>query len=101
MCSFKDFQNACDALFQTARDYTVERIKVFDTIFMLETHTFSFFFLQLSAQAALCKWHQYQERETLEELFFGRVRDLEIQCQLIKAVENFDNTLKLAFECEK
>ena len=100
MCSFKDFHDACEALFQTARDYTVERIKLYNTIFMLETNSFSAFFARLTAQA-LCNWHQDQERDTIKYLFIGRVRDVEVQRQLIKARKNLDNTLKLALECEK
>ena len=37
----------------------------------------------------------------LKEFFIGRVCDVEVQRQLIKANENNDNTLKLALECEK
>ena len=36
--------HSCEAIFKTARDYTVEWIKLYNTIFVLETDTFSSFF---------------------------------------------------------
>ena len=60
VCSFKDFHDAYEAMFQTARDYTVERIKLYNKFIMLESDTFSSFFARTSAQAALCNWRQDQ-----------------------------------------
>ena len=51
---FRDFHYACETLFTVERDYTVERIKLNNTIFMLDTDTFSSFYARLSAQIALC-----------------------------------------------
>ena len=39
--------HSCEAIFQTARDYTVEWTKLYNTIFVLETDTFSSFFCEL------------------------------------------------------
>ena len=36
------------------RDYTVERIKLYNSIIMLDSDTFSSFYARLSAQIALC-----------------------------------------------
>ena len=82
---FRDFHNACETLFKVERDYTVERIKLHNTIFMLENDTFSSVYARLSAQIALCNWPHAQERDTLKDLFIGRIRDVDVQQQLIKA----------------
>ena len=37
---FRVFHNACDTLFKVKRDYTVERIKLYNSIFMLDNDTF-------------------------------------------------------------
>ena len=50
---------------------------------------------------ALCNWPHDQERETLKDIFIGRVRDIDVQQQLIKAKADLDGTYKLALECEK
>ena len=62
--SLENFHDAFEALFQNARDYTVEQIKLYSTIFMLETDSFSSFLAPIAAQAALCNWPQDQERDT-------------------------------------
>ena len=67
-----------------ARDYTVERIKLYNTVFMLDNDTFSSFYARLSAQIALCNWPNAQERETLKDIFIGRIRDVHVQQLLIK-----------------
>ena len=59
------------------------------------------FYARLSAQVALCNWHNVQGRETLKDLFIGRIRDVDVQQQLIKAKADLDDTFKLALECEK
>ena len=66
---------------------------------MLENDTFSSFYARLSAQVALCNWPNAHERETLKDLFIGRIRDVDVQQQLIKA--KADDTFKLVLECEK
>ena len=68
---------------------------------MLENDTFSSFYARLSAQVALCNWPNDQEKETLKDLFIGRIRDVEVKQQLIKAKADLDGTFKLALECEK
>ena len=98
---FREFHNAYETLFNIERDYTVERIKLYNTIFMLENDTFSSFYARLSAQIALCNWPNAQERDTLKDLFIGRIRDVDVQQQLIKAKVDLDDTFKLALECEK
>ena len=40
-CSFIDFHKCCEDLFKAERDYTVERIKLYNTIFMQENDPFS------------------------------------------------------------
>ena len=82
---FREFHNACETLFKIERDYTVERIKLYNTIFMLENDTFSSFYARLSAQITLCNWPNAQERDTLKDLFIGRIRNVDVQQQLIKA----------------
>ena len=67
---------------------------------MLENDTFSSFYSRHSAQVALCNWPNAQERETLKDLFIGRIRDVDVQEQLIKAKADLDDTFKLALECE-
>ena len=67
---------------------------------MLENDTFSSFYASLSAQVALCYWLHDQERETLKDLF-RRIRDIDIQQQLIKAKADLDGTFKLALQCKK
>ena len=79
----------------------MERIKLYNTVFMLENDTFSSFYARLSAQVALCNWPHDQKKETLKDLFIGRIRDVEVQQQLIKAKADLDGTFKLALECEK
>ena len=98
---FREFHNGCETLFKVKRDYTVERIKLYNTVFMLENDTFPSFYARLSAQVALCYWPNAQERETLKDLFIGRIRDVDVQQQLIKAKADLDDTFKLALECEK
>ena len=68
---------------------------------MQENDSFSSFYARLSAQTALCNWPLDQERATLKDLFIGRIRDVEVQRQLIKAKANLDDTLQLALENEK
>ena len=99
--SFRDFHQACEVLFKIERDYTVERIKLYNNTFMMENDTFSSFYARLSAQIALCNWPRAQERDTLKDLFIGRIRDVEVQQQLIKAKANLEDTFQLALECEK
>ena len=43
--SFRDFHTSCETLYKVERDYTVERIKLCNTVFMLDNDTFSFFML--------------------------------------------------------
>ena len=62
---------------------------------------FSSFSSRLSAQVALCNWPNAQERETLKDLFIGRIRDVDVQERLIKAKADLDDTFKLALECER
>ena len=99
--SFIDFHNCCEDLFKAEREYTVERIKLYNTFFMQENDSFSLFYARLSAQIALCNWPIDQERATLKDLFIGRIRDVEFQRQLIRAKANRDDTLQLALENEK
>ena len=101
MCSFIDFHKCCEDLFNAERDYTVEKIKLYNTIFMQKNDSFSSFCVRLSAQTALCNWPLDQATATLKDLFFGRIRDVEVQRQLIRAKANLDDTLQLAFEIEK
>ena len=100
-CSFIDFHKCCENLFKAERDYTAERIKLFNTIFMQDNDSFSSFNARLSAQTALCNWPLDHERATLKDLFLGRIRDVEVQRQLIRAKANLDDTLQLALEKEK
>ena len=93
--SFRGFHKSCETLFKVERDYTVERIKLYNTVFLLENDTFSSFYARISAQIALCNWPNAQERETLKDLFNGRIRHVDVQQQLIKAQTDLDNTLKL------
>ena len=65
---------------------------------MLDNDSFSSFYARLSAQTALCNWPINQERATLKDLFIGRIRDVEVQRQLIRAKANLDNTLQLTLE---
>ena len=102
--SFQDFHTNCKSLFKVEPDYTVERIQLYNTIFKLEKDkkdTFSSFYARLSAQIALCNWPNAQERETLKDLFNGRILGVEVQQQLIKAKTDLDNFLKLALVSEK
>ena len=98
---FREFHNGCETLFKVERDYKVERIKLYNTVFMLENDTFSSFYARLSAQVALCKWPDDQEKETLKDLIIGQFRDIDVQQQLIKAKADLDGTFKPALECEK
>ena len=66
---------------------------------MLEIDTFSSFYAHLSAQIALCKCRNAQERDALKDLFIGQIRDVDVQQQLIKAKADLDDTFKLALEC--
>ena len=68
---------------------------------MQDNDSFSSFYARLSAQTALCNWPIDQERATLKDLFIGRIRDVEVQRQLIRAKANLDDTLQLALEKEK
>ena len=68
---------------------------------MQDNDSFSSFYARLSAQTALCNWPLDQERATLKDLFIGRIRDVEVQRQLIRAKTNLDDTLQLALENEK
>ena len=68
---------------------------------MQDNDSFSSFYARLSAQTALCNWPIDQERATLKDLFIGRIRDVEVQRQLIRAKANLDDTLQLALENEK
>ena len=99
--SFRVFHTNCQTLFKMEQDYTAERSKPYNTIFMLENDNFSSFYARLSAQIALCNWPKAQERETLKDLFVERIRDVDVQQQLIKAKTDLDNLFKLALECEK
>ena len=65
-CSFIDSNKCCEDLFKTERDYTVERIKLYNTVFMQEKCSFSSFYARLSAQTALCNWPLDQERAILK-----------------------------------
>ena len=58
-------------------------------------------FVPLSAQTALCNWPIEQVKATLEELFIGRIRNIDVQRQLVKAKVNLENTLQLALESKK
>ena len=98
---FREIHNACETLFKIERDYTIECIKLYNTIFMLENDTFSSFYARLSAQIALCNWPNAQERDTLKDLFIERIRHVDVQQQLIQAKVDLDDTFKLALECEK
>ena len=68
---------------------------------MQDNDSFSSCYARLSAQTALCNWPLDQERVTLKDLFIGRIRDVEVQWQLIRAKANLDDTLELALENEK
>ena len=99
--SFREFHKNYETLFEVERDYTFERIKLYNTIVMLDIDTFSSLNARLSAQIALCNWPNGQERETLKDLLIGRIRDVDVQQQLDKTKTDLDNTLKLALESEK
>ena len=79
----------------------MERIKLYNTVFMLKNDTLSSFYARLSAQMALCNWPDDQKKETLKDLFIGRILDIDVQQQLIKAKADLDGTFKLALECKK
>ena len=99
--SFIDFHKCCEDLFKAERDYTVERSKLYNTIFMQDNDSFSSFYTRLSAQIALCNWPLDQERATLKDLFIGRICNVDVQRLLIRAKANLDDTLQLALENEK
>ena len=99
--SFIDFHKCCEDVFKAERDYTVERIKLYSTIFMQVNDSFSSIYARLSAQTELFNWPFDQERATLKDLFIDRIRDVEVQRQLIRAEANLDDTLQLALENEK
>ena len=98
---FREFHTGCETLFKVEREFPVERIKLYNTVFIFENDTFSSFYARLSAQVALCNWPNDQVKETLKDLFIGRIRDVEVQQKLIKAKADLDGTFKLALECEK
>ena len=98
--SFIDFHKCCEDLFKAERDYTVERIKLYKTIFMQDNDSFSSFYARLCAQTALRNWPLDQERAKMKDLFIGRIRNVEVQRQLIRAKSNLDDTLQLALENE-
>ena len=98
---FREFHTGCETLFRVEREFRVECIKLYNTIFLIENDTFSPFYARLSAQVALCIWPHDQEKETLKDLFIGRIRDVEVQQQLIKAKADLEGTFKLALECKK
>ena len=50
---FREIHNGCETLFKVERDYTVERIKLYSTVIMLDNDAFSSFYARLSAQIAL------------------------------------------------
>ena len=52
---------------------------------MLENDTFCSFYARLSALVALCNWPNAHKRDFLKDLFFGRIRDVDVQQKLIKA----------------
>ena len=79
----------------------MKRIKLYNTVFMLKNDTFSSFYSRLSAQMALCNWPDDQKKETLKDLFIGRILDIDVQQQLIKAKADLDGTFKLALECKR
>ena len=58
---------------------------MYNTVFMQENDSFSSFYARLSAKTALCNWPIDQEKATLKDCFFGRIRDVEVQRQLIRA----------------
>ena len=99
--SFREFPKNYETLFEVERDYTFERIKLFNTIVMLDIDTFSSLNARLSAQIALCNCPNGQERETLKDLLIGRIRDVDVQQQLDKSKTDLDNTFKFALESEK
>ena len=66
---FRKFHNGCEVLFKLERYYTVERIKLYNLVFMLGNDAFSSFYAQLSAQIALCNWPNAKERKTLKDFF--------------------------------
>ena len=59
---FREFHIGCETLFKVEREFTVERIKLYNTVFMLQNDTFSSFYAHLSAQVALCNWPNDQEK---------------------------------------
>ena len=71
------------------------------TVFIQEDDLFYSFYSGRSAQTALCNWPIEQEKATLEDLFIGRIRDIDVQSQLIKAKVNLEDTLQVALESEK
>ena len=60
-------------------------------------------FLLSTSQRTNCliNWPLEQENATLTELFIGRIRDIDLQRQLIKARVNLEDTLQLVLESEK
>ena len=55
--SLENFHDAFEALFQIARDYTVEQIKLYSTIFMLETDSFSSFLARIASGSRARHFH--------------------------------------------
>ena len=98
---FRELHNACKTSLKVEREYRFERIKLYNTVLMLENKNFWSFYARFSAQIVLCNWPNVQEKETSKNLFIGRVRDVDVQQQLIKAKTDLDNTLKLALEFDK
>ena len=74
---FREFHTGCETLFKVEREYTVERIKLYNMVFMLENDTLSYFYARLSAQVALCDWPNDQEKEILKDLLIGRIREVD------------------------
>ena len=68
---------------------------------MQDSDSSSSFYARLSAQTALCNWPLDQERATLKDLFIGRICDVEVQRELIRAKANLDDTLQLELENEQ
>ena len=100
-CSFIDFHKSCEDLIKAERDYTVERIKLYNTTFRQENDSFFSFYARLSAQTALCNWPIEQEKATLKDLFIGCISDIDVQRQLIKPKVNLEDTLQLALDSKK
>ena len=75
--------------------------KLYNTVFTQDNDTFSSFYVRLNGQVAVCNWPKAQEREVLKVPFLGRIRDIDVQHQLIRLKANLYGTFKLALKCEK